>query len=93
MWRPDLAGMLANDPSEAVRSADIVSVLERSFDVVERRDYGGTLLHPLLADIAHNFQPFERTEDELVLRALFAEEQRLIREGILQSNFTFMVLR
>jgi SAM-dependent methyltransferase len=93
MWCPDLAGMVANNPSEVVRSEEIVEIIEGAFEVVERRDYGATLLHPLLADIAHNFQPFERKEDELVLRSLFPEEQRLIQSDELQSNFTFMVLR
>jgi hypothetical protein len=93
MWRPELGAMIAGDPSEAIRSSEIVPILESHFQVIERHDFGGTLLHPLLADIAHNFHPFECKEDEEVLRFLFAEEQRLIREGSLSSNFTVMVLR
>jgi SAM-dependent methyltransferase len=93
MWRPSLRGMIEGDPSEAIRSADIVPLLTTYFEVVERRDYGGTLLQPLLVDIAHNFQPDEREEDMEILRFLFAEEQRLIVEGVLESNFAFMVLK
>ncbi len=33
------------DPSEAIRSKEIVPLIEKRFDVVERKDWGGTLLH------------------------------------------------
>src|SRR5262249_37117750 len=43
------------DPSEAVRSAEIVPLLSRYFQIVEFKGYGGSLLHELLYDIAGNF--------------------------------------
>ncbi len=46
--RPSLKHMNAYDPSEAVRSAEIVSVLSEYFRIIERVDYGGTILHYLL---------------------------------------------
>lgn len=39
------------DPSEAVRSSEIVTQIRKRFDIVERRDYGGNILalvYPLL---------------------------------------------
>jgi SAM-dependent methyltransferase len=68
------------DPSEAVRSAEIVEHLERYFVLRERRDYGGNLLsviHPLL-------KPDVLTTPlgEEVLATLVAAEDRLLERGV-----------
>ena len=42
------------DPSEAIRSSQIVAVLERHFEVVERRDYGGNLLSVIHPHLRHD---------------------------------------
>ena len=39
------------DPSEAIRSSDIMPQLERGFRILERRDYGGTILSVLFPSI------------------------------------------
>jgi SAM-dependent methyltransferase len=39
------------DPTEAVRSSDILRALEARFEVVEQRDYGGNLLAILYANL------------------------------------------
>ena len=49
--------MIAADPSEAVRSAEIVPLLSQYFDILEVRELGGALPHLGLADIAQNFNP------------------------------------
>jgi SAM-dependent methyltransferase len=92
-WRPSLRAMIDGDPSEAIRSADILPLLGAYFEVVETRNYGGTILQPLLADLIHNFHPEESVEDAEILRSLFAEEQRLIIEGIIPSNFVLLVVK
>jgi 2-polyprenyl-3-methyl-5-hydroxy-6-metoxy-1,4-benzoquinol methylase len=79
------------DPSEAVRSDEIVATLESRFEVLYRADYGGTLLQFLLADIAANFHEGDPREVALLdLMALF--EEVLIVERILPSDFAFFVL-
>ncbi|MFQ5777436.1 MAG: class I SAM-dependent methyltransferase, partial [Terriglobia bacterium] len=85
-WR-----MTMDDPSESVRSSEVVPLLEREFEIMERRDYGGTLLQPVLDRIAGNFQ--DTANDRRVLQELCAAEQRLIRQGILASDFTVIVAR
>jgi O-antigen biosynthesis protein len=90
---PSYAAMVQGDPSEAIRSSAIVPLLETYFDVVERRPYGGTLLQWLLADIVHNFEPELRQEDAAELDRLFDEERRLLREGVLENNFSLMLVR
>jgi len=74
------------DPSEAVRSSDILPVLSQYFDIVEQRELGGTLLHFLLHGIAGNF--VEEDPDSMkVLQLLFSIEDVLIEVGDLNSDF------
>jgi SAM-dependent methyltransferase len=87
---PDLTDMLRTDPFEAVRSADIVPLVYRYFDVVAHRDYGGSILHILLHDILHNFDD-DAAADREVLQLLCGFEELLIREGVLPSDFTVLV--
>jgi len=68
------------DPSEAVRSAEIVEFLERHFTVRERRDYGGNLLsviHPLLDP-----EVLDTPLGEEVLGTLVAAEDELLERGV-----------
>ena len=89
--RPTIEFMNAYDPTEAIRSADIVTELERQFEIVERRDFGGTLLHLVLDNIAGNLS--DSNEGKTLLRNLFAEEQRLLASGEISSDFTLLVAR
>lgn len=84
--------MNALDPSEAIRSAEIIPVLQRSFDVVEKVDIGGTLLHLLLYGIVDNFDE-NREGDVAILRLLGYLEATLIRDGVLGADFVCMILQ
>lgn len=80
------------DPSESVRSDEILELLRSRFEIVYRADYGGTLLQFLLADIAANFRDDDANEVALLdLLSLF--EETLIRERVLPSDFAYLVLR
>ena len=89
--RPTIEFMNGYDPTEAIRSADIVTELEKQFEIVERRDFGGTLLHLVLDNIAGNLS--DSDEGKTILRNLFAEEQRLLASGEISSDFTLLVAR
>lgn len=79
------------DPSESIRSDEIVELLRSRFDVLYRADFGGTLLQFLLADIAANFRDDEPKDVALLdLMSLF--EEVLIAERVLPSDFAFFVL-
>jgi len=80
------------DPSEAIRSDVIVEELRRQFRIVERIDYGGTILNLLLEHIIHNFDASDE-KDVGVIRLLGVFEAILIREGVLPSDFTVMAMR
>jgi SAM-dependent methyltransferase len=87
---PTLELMAEVDPSEAIRSSEIIPLLDREFDVLERRDWGGTVAHLLLNEIAHNFDPAS-PEDTALLKLILYLEDVLIREGVLESDFTLIV--
>jgi len=88
--RETVETMIRVDASEAVRSQDIIPVLEGRFDLIERRDYGGCILHMLLADIIKNFQG----DDALaVLRQIFVVEDLAIAGRLVPSDFTFAIYR
>ena len=86
MTRPTIEEMIAADPSEAIRSSEVISALEPCFDIVEERRTGGALLHLALGDIAQNFNP-DSTQDRQVLEHLFALEDRMMAEGTIGSDF------
>lgn len=90
---PNYATLVAGDASEGIRSSAIEPLLATYFEIVDRRPYGGTILHWLLADIAFNFDAEHRPEDAAQLDRLFAEERRLLRSGVLKSNFAVIVAR
>lgn len=85
---PTLHSVMAVDPSESIRSAEIVPVLCRYFDIVEFKPMGGAILQFLLADIAGNFQG---EEGEKVLEMLFTVEDTLMAVGDLDSDFAYIV--
>ena len=90
--RPSVRRMLATDPSEAVRSGEILTLVGDYFDTVEVRPYGGTVLHPLLDEIAGNFALSEDGGRDL-LAAICDLEWALVESGDLTSDFAVVVAR
>jgi len=95
--RPSWLTMKLGDPSEAIESARIVPLLEKHFEIVERRDYGGTIVHMLFDDIAANFvDKSGKEKDEearQLLRLCFQIEDTLLELGELESDFALFVCR
>lgn len=79
-----------NDPSEAVRSAEIMPVLRNYFRVIEFKSYGGTLLHCLLENIVGNFDD-SKEDDRAWLDKLVYFETSLEEGGIINSDFALIV--
>jgi SAM-dependent methyltransferase len=84
--------IIETDPSESIRSDEIVQLLESRFELLHRADFGGTLLQFLLADIAANFSPDEPM-DVVALDLMSLLEEVLIAERVLPSDFAFFALR
>ncbi|MCP3960116.1 MAG: class I SAM-dependent methyltransferase [bacterium] len=80
------------DPSEAIRSDLIVAAVDDRFEVVERIDYGGSILHLLLEHIIHNFDP--GSEFHITLLSLLSKvEDVLIDCEVLGSDFAVLAAR
>jgi SAM-dependent methyltransferase len=90
--RPSRLAMRLGDPSEAIESSQILPLLRRSFEVVELRELGGSLLHMLLSEIAHNFVG-DDPETRRALRLCFDAEDLLIASGELGHDFAVAACR
>jgi ubiquinone/menaquinone biosynthesis C-methylase UbiE len=88
--RPSIDQMIATDPSEAVRSEDIMSLIEERFDVIHTVEYGGTLLNLVLDNIIVNFDE-KSPEDMALLQLIFYVEKLLVRERVLENNFSLII--
>jgi phosphomevalonate kinase len=83
---------VASSPFESIRSAEIGMLFERVFDVLHRRDLGGTIQHLLYNGIVHNFQP-GNPEAEAILRRVWDAEDAHIASGRLPSDFQLLIGR
>ncbi len=89
--RVDMPELIRIDPSESVRSSEILSVMDRYLETVQYCPTGGTLLHPLLNQIAGNFERDER--GGMLLDTLIDVEKCLIHAGLLPSDYVFVVAK
>jgi len=87
---PFPSDVIAGDPSEAVRSGEIMGILVRDFNILEKKDWGGNVLQFLLAGIAGNFK-VEDPCSQALLKMLLDIEDTLLSCGELESDFAYMV--
>jgi len=88
--RETVGEVIASDPSEAVRSSEIVPLMSQYFDVIEIKGYGGAILHQMLYDIAGNF--CEANSGSLDhLRRLFEVEDELTAAGAVSHDFAVII--
>ncbi len=87
--RPTVQQVIAVDPSEAVRSAEIVPLLPTWFTVEGIYGYGGNLLHLSLAQIAQHFHD----DSGGYLARLIALEDWCLAERLLAHDFAVIVAR
>ena len=81
-----------NDPSEAIRSDEILPCLRQHFEIIDHKPYGGALLHMLLSGTAGNFDPHS-AEDAALVRILAFFEEELEKAGALETDFASVVAR
>jgi SAM-dependent methyltransferase len=81
-----------HDPSEAVRSGEIVNTLKLYFDILEFRPYGGAILHMLFSGIMGNFDENDET-DVALLRTLATFEEVMENAGVIGSDFAAIVAK
>lgn len=82
LYRPGRLGMMLYDATEAVESDSILPLVEKTFDVVEVKGYGGNLLQLLFRDIAQNFLSGDEETHEYLRICFEAEDELLGREDV-----------
>lgn len=86
------AAMAIDDPSEAIRSSEVLPLLRETLDVVEEKPLGGAILMWVLDDLAGNFSPDDPEAEEL-LTTLFEREDALMAAGDVPSDFVYEIGR
>lgn len=84
--------MLQHDPSEGVHASRILPLTYQYFDVIDRADYGGTILRPFFSGILRNFN-WEDPKDQTVARLITLIERLMTRNGVIPHYQTSIVAR
>ncbi len=80
----------ARDPSESIRSDEILPIVKQRFEIIEKRDLGGNLFQFLFSGIAQNFQDEDPTGVSLA-RLVLTIEEALLKAGEFESDFVLFV--
>ena len=93
LWRReriDERQLATDDPTEAVRSEDVMPLARRFFRPEREYLYGGGLLNPLLFGIVTNFRPGDAWDD-MVIGRLCSSEERLTDAGVIEPDFRIFI--
>jgi len=90
--KPSREWMLQHDPSEGVHASRILPLTYQWFDVLDRADYGGTMLRPFLTGILRNFD-WNDPKDQTVAELIILVEQLLTHYSVLPHHQTSIVAR
>lgn len=90
--RPSIREMENADPSEAIRSGDIMNVLPDYFEISEFKKLGGTVLQLLLEGITGNFD-YDKPEDMRFIRIFFKIEDLMMDLGEIPSDFAVIIAK
>lgn len=88
--RPTINHMMNTDPSEAVRSSEIIPVLQKHFNIRILRYFGGAVFHPLFDDIMSNFDPENEIEAALIEMILLLERV-MTEEKALENDYVIIL--
>jgi len=84
--------MFEIDPSEAIRSAEILPLLRSYFDIIAFRPYGGAIQHMLFSGIMGNFDESD-DRDATMLNLIATFEEILEDSGLIESEFAAVVAK
>jgi SAM-dependent methyltransferase len=88
--RVDRKRLIRDDPTEAVRSEEVLSAARQRFQTEHEYPYGGGLLNPLLYGIIRNFRE-DDPEHQRLLQSFCDAEARLFETGHLEPDFSVYV--
>lgn len=90
--RPSVEEMIANDPTEAVRSEELLAFTESHFDVLERKNIGGTILQHLLYETIRDFR-FDVPRERAIVEILCTIEAMLVDAGRIPCDYVILAAR
>lgn len=88
--RPTIEYMNSTDPSEAIRSKDIMPILEKFFDIKIIRYFGGSVFNPLFNAIIGNFN-HDDERDIALINIILLLEKILIEQKILENDYAVII--
>ena len=88
--RPTIPYMMNTDPSEAVRSSEIIPILKNHFDIRVLKYFGGAIFHPLFDHIMANFDHNKDCEEALIKMILLLERV-MVEEKALGEDYAIIV--
>jgi hypothetical protein len=90
--RPTVEEMIANDPTEAVRSDELLAFTSRFFEVMELKEIGGTILQHLLYDVIQHFR-FDVPRERSILESLCTIEAMLVDSRRVPCDYVILAAR
>ncbi len=90
--KPALEWMMQHDPSEGVHASRILPLTYQYFDVIDRRDYGGSIMRPFFTGILPNFD-WEDPKDQTIGRLVVLIERLLTDSGVIPNYQTVVIAR
>lgn len=89
---PSLEWMLQHDPSEGIHASRILPLTYQYFDVIDRADYGGTMVRPFFTGILRNFD-WNDPKDQTVASLIVLMERILTRTSVVPHYQTAIVAK
>src|SRR5262249_19638470 len=90
---PPIPGLMAIDPSEAVRSEAIIPLVRERVHVGFETRCNGTLLHMLSPLLNTTLSNRGARDFDSIIRLVLYFEEVLIRGGVLPTDFAFLICR
>lgn len=84
---------LETDPSECISSDKILSLLKKHYNLVDVRNYNGSILCYALDTAFYNNYDINNSQHQKILELLFHIEDALIANGELQSDNAHIICR
>ncbi len=91
--RPSLSFMKKHMAFESICSERIVPALKDCFEILDRKNYGGTLLHLVFEAIMGNFKEETNREHAVMVRMAIEYEKSLLDYGVLQHDHALLICR
>ena len=93
LGRPSIDDMRKIDPSEAVRSEDVLRLLPEFFTIEYLRNFNGTVMHQLYPLLDARLTNTNTPDFDSIVRMILLMEDLLIRGNVLPSDFVFAICR